>query len=75
MTLDARTLDTKELLLRMRDLLADRVGQEVAVEVFLSGEKEMKRLKAFVSMSGCQTITVQKEGYYIVRITGSVCCA
>jgi hypothetical protein len=75
MILDARSLDAKELFLRMRNLLAEHVGQEVSVEVFLSGEKDMKRLRAFVSMSGCQTIVVQKEGYYIVRITGSVCCA
>jgi hypothetical protein len=75
MIVDARTLDTRELLLRMRDVLADHCGREVSVEVFLSSDRETKRLKAFVSMSGCQTIVEKKEGYYIVRITGSVCCA
>ena len=75
MIVDARTLDSKELLLRMRDVLADHCGREVSVEVFLSGERDTKRLRAFVSMSGCQTVVEQKEGYYIVRITGSVCCA
>jgi hypothetical protein len=75
MILDARTIDMRELFAQMRDLLADHVGQEVSVEVFLSGERDTKRLRAFVSMSGCQTIVEQKEGYYIVHITGSVCCA
>jgi hypothetical protein len=75
MILDARTIDMRELFAQMRDLLADHVGKEVSVEVFLSGERDTKRLRAFVSMSGCQTIVEQKEGYYIVHITGSVCCA
>ncbi len=75
MIVDARTLETRELLLRMRDVLADHCGQEVFIEVFLSGEGETKRLKAFVSMSGCQTVVERKEGYYIVHITGNVCCA
>ncbi len=75
MTVDARTLDSKELLMRMRDLLADHCGREVSIEVFLSGERDTKRLRAFVSMSGCLTTVEQKEGYYIVRVTGSVCCA
>ncbi len=75
MIVDARTLETRELLLRMREVLADNCGREVFIEVFLSAENETKRLKAFVSMSGCQTIVEKKEGYYIVRITGNVCCA
>jgi hypothetical protein len=58
----------------MRDLLADHCGREVSVEVFLSSSGETKRLRAFVSMSGCQTEVEEKEGYYVVRITGSVCC-
>ncbi len=75
MIVDARTIDTRELLLQMRDILADKCGQDVSIEVFLSGEGDTRRLKAFVSMSGCQTIVEKKEGYYIVRITGNVCCA
>jgi hypothetical protein len=75
MTVDGRTLDLKELLLRMREVLADHVGHEVSVEVLLSGPAETKRLRAFVSMSGCQTTVEKKEDYYIVHITGSVCCA
>ncbi len=75
MIVDARTIASRELLLRMRDLLADHCGREVSVEVFLAGEGDAKRLRAFVSMSGCKTIVEKKEGYYIVRITGNVCCA
>ncbi len=75
MIVDARTLDSRELMLRMRDLLANHCGREVSVEVFLAGERDTKRLRAFVSMSGCQTVVEEKEGYYVVRITGSVCCA
>jgi hypothetical protein len=75
MTIDARALDLKQLLLRMRDVLSDSVGQEVSVEVLLSSADETKRLRAFVSMSGCLTTVEKKEDYYIVHITGSVCCA
>jgi hypothetical protein len=75
MIVDARALDLKELLLRMRDVLADRVGQEVSVEVLLSTAAETKRLRAFVSMSGCLTTVEKKDDYYVVHITGSVCCA
>jgi hypothetical protein len=75
MIVDGRILETRELLLQMRDVLAGNCGQEVCIEVYLTREAETKRLKAFVSMSGCQTIIEKKEGYYVVRITGSVCCA
>jgi hypothetical protein len=75
MIIDARTLDLKQLLLRMRDVLSDSVGREVSVEVLLSTADETKRLRAFVSMSGCLTTVEKKEDYYIVHITGSVCCA
>jgi hypothetical protein len=75
MTIDARSLDLKELLLRMREVLSDRVGQEVSVEVLLNTSDETKKLRAFVSMSGCSTTVERKEDYYVVNIKGSVCCA
>ncbi len=75
MVIDARTLNSQELFIKLKEILASQIGKDVFIEIMLNTQSETKRLKAFVSMSGCQTTDVEKkEGYYVMCIKGSPCC-
>ncbi len=74
MVIDAREMKLLELFSKLKTLFEARCGHEVAVEVMIGTYRDSKRITAFASMSGCQTNTEKKEGYYIVRISGNVCC-
>jgi hypothetical protein len=75
MVLDASNLETRELLLQLRELLASQCNLEVRIEVILGTKVDAKRVKAFVSMSGCSVEISDAEGRRTLLITGSVCCA
>ncbi len=74
MHIDARNLDSKELLSRLKDYLASKHGGEVDLEVIVNSGPEFKKAKSFAAMSGCRTEVIKKDGYYIMHITGSPCC-
>jgi hypothetical protein len=74
MHFDARDLDSKELFLRLRDILASNRGSEVDLEIKIRSAGETQRVKAFVSMSGCRSEIEKTEECYIMRISGSPCC-
>jgi hypothetical protein len=74
MQLDARDLDSKELFLRLRDILASKRGSEVDLEVMIRTAGETTKVKAFVTMSGCRTEIEKSEDCYIMHISGSPCC-
>ncbi len=75
MHIDARNLDSNELLSKLKDLMASSHGCEVDLEVIVSLASESKRVKSFAAMSGCRTEVTIQEGYYIMHITGSPCCS
>ncbi len=78
MILDAREFEhSSDLFRKLKELLAMQCGGEVLVEVVLNTYDVAKKVKAFASMSGCNTsIDIDKEkDYYVVRITGTPCCA
>ena len=74
MVIDARELESRELFLKVRGILAERCGREIDIEVLLSTSRESKKLKAFASMSGCRTSIREKDGFFIAHITGNACC-
>jgi hypothetical protein len=75
MHIDARELDLKDLFIKLKEILASKLGCEVSIEVLVNTSDDAKRLTAFVSMSGCRTEIDKKDNYYIMQITGIPCCA
>lgn len=75
MFIDARTLEHQELVLKIREILAAKHGCEVQIEILISTMAEVKRIKAFVTMSGCKVEIDNKDDYYIMYVTGAPCCS
>jgi hypothetical protein len=75
MVIDAREIELRELFLKLKDLLGCSMNNEVSFEVFVRDAGDSKKVVAFASMSGCTTAISRKNDYYVVSITGFVCCA
>ncbi len=75
MHIDARALETHELVLKIREILAAGHGNDLNIEILISTKAEAKKVTAFVSMSGCKSEIDKKDSYYIMRIKGTPCCA
>lgn len=74
MHIDARELEYQELVLKVREMLTSKHGNDVNVEILISSIDDAKKVKAFVSMSGCKSEIDKKNSYYIMRIKGTPCC-
>jgi TusA-related sulfurtransferase len=74
LTIDARQFTSKELFIKLKDILASQRGCDVSIEILTDTGEMSRKIKAFISMTGCHTESEKKEGYYIIRITGSPCC-
>ena len=74
MVIDARGIEPHELFLRLRETLASRRGVDVFIEILFDTRSTSQRAKAFVSMTGCRAEIEEREGHYLLRITGSPCC-
>jgi hypothetical protein len=74
MNIDARGLDPKELFQTLKEILASKLGEEVFIEILIQKQSDVKKIQSFAALSGCQTSAEEKEGFFIVRITGSPCC-
>ena len=75
MYIDARTLEHQELVLKIREILAAKHGCEVNIEILISTMAEVKKIKAFVTMSGCNAEVDKKDDSYIMHVTGAPCCS
>jgi hypothetical protein len=75
MLIDARKLKSQELFLQLRDILGSKRGCNVQIEILINTLKDTKKVKAFVSMSGCNTNVEKKNDYYILHVSGTPCCA
>ncbi len=73
--LDANKNTLESILLKLKEILASKYGSEVSIKVLTNSKADAKKVKAFVSMSGCQTNVDEKNECYIIYITGSPCCA
>ncbi|MBI4684153.1 MAG: hypothetical protein HY755_03025 [Nitrospirae bacterium] len=75
MIIDARkNKDSRELFRTLKDVFVKEIGNEVFIEVLVDTNETAKKVKAFASMSGCQAVAEEKDGYCVVRITGRPCC-
>jgi TusA-related sulfurtransferase len=71
--IDGRNLSLQELLLALRDALKMQPGQEVSIELLVDKGCDIRKVKAFLRMSGCQTEIAARDGGSVVRITGGCC--
>lgn len=72
--IDARRLKPEELFMKLKEILESKMGMNVLIEILLDRHSAAKKVRAFVSMTGCQTELEEKDGYYVMRVTGSPCC-
>ena len=70
--IDGRGLKLRDLFIALRDVFKMQTG-EVSVELLVDKDCDLKKLKAFLSMSACQAEVEEKNGENIVRITGGCC--
>ena len=73
--LDVNSQSLESIFLKLKEILASKFGSEVSIKVLTNTQTDAKKVKAFVSMSGCQTTIDKKDECYIIHITGSPCCA
>lgn len=74
MHIDARAIDIKEILRKLKDILAANVSCEVDIEIVFDLEADIQKAKSFVVMSGCKAEVAKKGESYIMHITGGPCC-
>lgn len=75
MLIDAREIDQRDILVRLKDELSSRHGcDNVQIDVMVSTEVDAKKIKGFVSMSGCRAEIDKKDNCYIICIRGIPCC-
>jgi hypothetical protein len=75
MVIDARGVELKELFVKLKEILSTdgRCG-DVCIEILLDTHNAAQKVRAFVSMTGCQTEIKEKKGCYVLYVTGSPCC-
>lgn len=74
MRLDARGLESTQLFIKLKDMLNLYCVNDVPVEIILDSRSRTGKAKAFASMSGCQTEIEERDGNYILKITGGCRC-
>ncbi len=73
--LDARKLDTKDLLKQLKEHISSACGNSISIEVLLSSDEAVRKAKAFIEMSGCTAAEIdKKDDYYIMQLRGNSCC-
>ncbi len=72
MQLDARDLKPEELFRKLKQMLSS-CGSNESIEVLVCDRVTAKKVKAFVSMSGCPVEIEQKGHFFILRITENTC--
>jgi hypothetical protein len=75
MHIDAREIELNDLLTRLKDVLTSQRGCELDIEILVNSAHDAKKIKSFVSMSGGITQIDKMNNYYIIHVTGNICCA
>ncbi len=73
MNIDGRETGAKELLIKLRDIFAQHCNREVSLEVLLRTRRDAKRAKAYVAMCGLRAAIEEKEGFCLLKISGTSC--
>jgi len=74
MELSSQGIETHELFVKLRDILASRRGTEVSINVKSNTAENAKKIQTFVSMTGCKAVIEKIDEHFIVHITGTPCC-
>lgn len=75
MQIDGRQMDHVDLFRKLKEILdAGRGEEEVAMDVLVNTAEDAKKVKTFVSMSGCGTEIDKKDNFYIIHVKGFPCC-
>jgi hypothetical protein len=72
--IDARNIELHDLVIKLKDLLSTKLGEDVEITISIATWENAKKIKTFFSMSGCQSIVNKKDEYYIIEVTGNPCC-
>ncbi len=73
MIIDGRGIQIEETLKKVREFLNTRCSLEDAVEVLLSSTEDAKKVKAYVSMTGCITEVKKIDDHYSMIVSGGTC--
>ena len=74
MLLDARGLESRDLFIKLKEMLSLYCANDTPVEIILDSKARTGEAKTFALMSGCQTEIDEKEGNYILKIIGGCRC-
>ncbi len=75
MHIDARDFELQDLLKKLKDLLASSRECNMDLDILVKTVSEAKKIKGFVSMSGCSTEIDKKDNFYIIHVRGVSCCS
>jgi len=73
MILDLRDLKGDEPFRKVREVLKDLCPEDEIFEIFLNNEALAKRMKGFMTMSGCNVELLRTQEAWIVKVTGRNC--
>ena len=74
MDIDARELETHEVLNKLKEIMASSRECALFVDIMVRSDSNVKKITAFASMSGCTTGIDKKDDYYIIHVRGIPCC-
>jgi hypothetical protein len=74
MILDGRDIELVELFKKLREILLATLGTEIFIDVIVRTTGDSRKVRAFAAMSGCNTLIEERDGHYVVHISGSACC-
>jgi hypothetical protein len=74
MVLDGRDIELVQLFEKLREILIASLGSEIFVDVLVRTTIDSRKVRAFAAMSGCNTLIEERNGHYIVHISGNACC-
>lgn len=74
MYIDARGLDVRDLMQKLKELFDSSRGNDVNIEILIDKEADKKKVKSFVAMSGCRATIEEKEDSCIIKVRGIPCC-
>lgn len=74
MHIDARELDSQDVLKKLKKILSSNRECYLVIDVQVKTVSEAKKISGFVSMSGCTTEIDKKDDSYIIHIRGIPCC-
>ncbi len=69
---DTRGLKDKEPFIKVRDALGHCTDEQM-IDVLADSQAQAKKIMSFMAMSGCRVEMEEKDGYWLLRMTGKSC--